>query len=342
MGSRAVCHCDPGFVDDGLEHCAKCTDPLFEYPDCQVRNWILEEPDVDCKDLEYKMPRKLWRDGPTASWTEPLQGEDGEINWAQRYRLKDEGALRKTSSHYFTVPEASVFRLFLDTGRSGVKVKYRLTDDESNELLSSADAAQDADADGFVQSASEFLVLHQPVGKVPADAPFKLKLEYKPAQQSQEGHSQEEHCPIIDIHVVAEPLLTAREALRCDEEELAVAARTRTTGWAFDSSSKFVSEEITLSSEDATLYRHDGMESTHFATLRYTVDVHSAGNALSIVATYPFSEVALSLSLFDVRTGGLIKVERTASLEGDRESGTPLSAASDMASYVEVPWLDAG
>lgn len=50
----------------------------------------------------------------------------------------------------------------------------------------------------------------------------------------------------------------------------------------------------------------------------------------------------MSLSLYDEQTGGLSQVERTASLEGDRESGTPLSAASDMASYVEVPWLEAG
>jgi len=60
------------------------------------------------------------------------------------------------------------------------------------------------------------------------------------------------------------------------------------------------------------------------------------------VTTYPFSELSMSLSLYDERTGGIIQSERTASLEGDRESGTPLSAASDMASFVEVPKLDAG
>lgn len=86
------------------------------------------------------MPRKLWRDGSSASNNQPLQGEDGEVNWAQRYRLKDGPTLRKSSSHYFIVPEASVFRLFVDTGRSGATVKYILSDDESNELLSSASA----------------------------------------------------------------------------------------------------------------------------------------------------------------------------------------------------------
>jgi len=33
-GETASCTCSPGFVDDGLEKCAKCADPLFQYPDC--------------------------------------------------------------------------------------------------------------------------------------------------------------------------------------------------------------------------------------------------------------------------------------------------------------------
>jgi len=126
-----------------------------------MRNWILEEPSIDCRDLEYKMPRKLWRDAPGSGRTEPLQGDDGEVNWAQRYRLNDGKTLRKASSHYFIVPQASVFRLHLDTSRSGVRVKYRLFDGDSEELLSSASAGQDgADADGYLESSNEFLVLH--------------------------------------------------------------------------------------------------------------------------------------------------------------------------------------
>jgi hypothetical protein len=160
VGAQAVCHCEPGFADDGLERCSRCADPLFEYPDCQLRNWVLSEPSIDCKDLDYKMPRKLWRDGPGSSNSEPLQGEDGEVNWAQRYRLNDGKTLRKASSHYFTVPEASVFRFHLDTSQSGAKVKYRLFDDESRELLTSAGQDDGADPDGFVESANDFLLLH--------------------------------------------------------------------------------------------------------------------------------------------------------------------------------------
>jgi hypothetical protein len=50
----------------------------------------------------------------------------------------------------------------------------------------------------------------------------------------------------------------------------------------------------------------------------------------------------MSIGLYDKQTGGVIAVERTSSLEGDRESGTPLSAASDMATFIEVPWIDEG
>ena len=59
-GNAAVCECDPGFINDGLEQCGRCTDPLFTYPDCKVRNWIIEEPDINCRDLKYKMPKTLY------------------------------------------------------------------------------------------------------------------------------------------------------------------------------------------------------------------------------------------------------------------------------------------
>jgi hypothetical protein len=157
------------------------------------------------------------------------------------------------------------------------------------------------------------------------------------------GRDWDENCPVVDLHLVTEPLATAREALRCSESEITAASAPRTTGWSFDSSSKFLSEEVTLKSDDMSLYKTStGKESSHFATLRYSLDVRSPGNALSIVATYPFSEVEMSMALFDEQTGTLTQTDSTSSLEGDKESGTPLSDASDMATYVEVPWLDSG
>jgi hypothetical protein len=41
-----------------------------------------------------------------------------------------------------------------------VTVKYRLYDDESKELLTSAGQDEGADPDGFVESANDFLILH--------------------------------------------------------------------------------------------------------------------------------------------------------------------------------------
>ena len=88
-GEEAVCTCNSGFINDGLEQCGKCADPLFEYPDCQLRSWIIEEPDVSCKGIEYQMPTVLFNSTPGAHKPDALQQEDGTLNWAQRYRLKD-------------------------------------------------------------------------------------------------------------------------------------------------------------------------------------------------------------------------------------------------------------
>lgn len=82
--------------------------------------------------------------------------------------------------------------------------------------------------------------------------------------------------------------------------------------------------------------------SNHFDTLSYTIDVSQAGNALSILTTYPFSEVDLSLSLYHEQTGALAATERSSSLEGDKGASGALATVDDMATYLEVPWLDAG
>jgi hypothetical protein len=87
------------------------------------------------------MPAALWQDGPRLAATEkPVQTADGVINWGLRYRLQEGKTLRKTSTHSFLVPATLVFRLHLDTSRSGVLVKYRLVTDRSEVVLSSASA----------------------------------------------------------------------------------------------------------------------------------------------------------------------------------------------------------
>ena len=98
-----------------------------------------------------------------------------------------------------------------------------------------------------------------------------------------------------------------------------------------------------LRSDDTTLYTHDGKESTAFATQRFNIDVRNSGNALSIITTYPFSNMALSMALLEQSTGDVIKLERLSSLESDGEdTNNPLSETHDTSSYIEIPSLDAG
>lgn len=159
-GEQAICTCNAGFINDGLEQCGKCADPLFEYPDCQLRSWIIEEPDVSCRGLEAVMPTVLFNSTPGAHKPDALQQEDGTLNWAQRYRLKDGDRVRHQSSHEFLVPVNSVFRLFVDAGNSGAAIKYRLVDHETEEIISSSAAGRASDPDGFVYSESEVAILH--------------------------------------------------------------------------------------------------------------------------------------------------------------------------------------
>jgi len=50
-----------------------------------------------------------------------------------------------------------------------------------------------------------------------------------------------------------------------------------------------VTERVTLHSDDRTMYEREGGSSRNFALLRYPIAIRSAGNALTILATYPFS-----------------------------------------------------
>ena len=52
--------------------------------------------------------------------------------------------------------------------------------------------------------------------------------------------------------------------------------------------------------------------------------------------------MAMSMALIDSKTGDAVELELTSSLEGERDSTPTLSTENDMASYIEVPALDAG
>lgn len=215
------------------------------------------------------------------------------------------------------------------------------------ELLSSTGSAA-ADADGFLRSASEATVLH--VGKSATEAPFTLQLEYKHdarggsnTNKGYKGSAVEESCPWLDLHLVVEPRRAARSALRCSDTELSKAGEARTAGWEFGSSSRFVSEQVVIKSDDQTLYQHGDKEDTAFATLRYKLAVRTGGNALSIVATYPLSGMTMSMALYDEQTGAIVSLERISSLEGESTtSAGAVSTAHDTTTFIEIPALEAG
>jgi len=52
--------------------------------------------------------------------------------------------------------------------------------------------------------------------------------------------------------------------------------------------------------------------------------------------------MAMSMALLSDTTGDVIELELTSSLEGDKESSPSISLEADMASYIEVPALEAG
>lgn len=210
------------------------------------------------------------------------------MDWAKKYKLEEDFNFRTLSTHNFMVPTTSVVRLFVDTEGSGAAVKYRLFNDLQDELLSSNDYGEDADQDGFVGTGSEITLVHSPSGVEAEDAPYTLQLEYKRVATSFGGD-----CPTIDIRLLVEPLITAQGAVKCSESELEKAGRDRHMSYNFGRSTKSVSEEYVLRSDDTTLYSQEGAETSSFAILTYKLSVEQSGNALSILATYPFARMAM-------------------------------------------------
>ena len=104
---------------------------------------------------------------------------------------------------------------------------------------------------------------------------------------------------MLDIRLIVEPLLTAQAALKCSEKELAEANESHQEGWQFDDSTRFEKRSVVIRSDDTKLFHEDDEEYTNFAMLRYKIAVGRSGNALSVVATYPFSSMLMSMSLLD-------------------------------------------
>lgn len=139
-------------------------------------------------------------------------------------------------------------------------------------------------------SASEFVILHRPVGKDPEEAPFKLKIEYRHAPKTRTNQDEyEQVCHTIDIRMIVEPLETAQDMLKCSDEELSASKQARRKGFSFSYSSTVEKELVLLHSQDTSLFLVDGKQSDHFATVSYDIDIQTGGNSLTLLATYPFS-----------------------------------------------------
>jgi hypothetical protein len=71
------------------------------------------------------------------------------------------------------------------------------------------------------------------------------------------------------------------------------------------------------------------------------LNIRNSGNALSILATYPFSRMHMFMTLYDSE-GSVIGVDRAASLETKPDDFQTFKLESDAAVYFEEPRIDAG
>jgi len=238
------------------------------------------------------------------------------------------------------VPGTSVVRFFVDTVRSGVLVKFRLLNADGEEAFTSG--SYTTAEDGYLGAATEIAMVRRPEGQDPAQAPYRLELEYRHEGLARERHEKDTFCPVVDIRLIVEPFITAASALRCPPDQPLKPYRSSEEPWAFSGMTRAVTEKVTLHSDDKTMYQRDGGSTRNFAILRYPIAIRSAGNALTVLATYPFSTVQMSMRLLDDRTGGTVALHRTSSLEGERHSSQVISDANDVATFIEEPRIDAG
>ena len=142
--------------------------------------------------------------------------------------------------------------------------------------------------------------------------------------------------------MIVEPFNTAASAIKCKEHQSLVPYATDVEPMQFSGMTRAVTKKVTINSQDQTLFEHDEGNTNNFALLKYQIAIRNSGNALTILATYPFSELQMFMYLIDDRTGGVVAVQRTSSLEGDRHSSNILSMKSDMASFIEEPRIEQG
>lgn len=190
---------------------------MFDYPKCQIRSFIIEDPAISCHGLPNTFPASLFEEGPDHRKEDPTQGPDGVIDWTQRFRLLQNEQETKYSNIQFMVPQTSVVRFFVDTAKSGVLVKFRLLDADSQEVFSSS--TYEGTDDSYLGAATEIAIVHRPEGKEPHEAPYTLQLEFKHVGLAKEHHQDDEFCPIVDVRLVVEPFNTAATAIKCKDDQ---------------------------------------------------------------------------------------------------------------------------
>jgi hypothetical protein len=82
------------------------------------------------------------------------------LRWAGRYRLSEHGREITSSNSYFKVPTTSVVRVFFDTLKTGVLVRYKVLDHTGKEVISSK--MQKFNEEGFTEQGQDFAIVHQP------------------------------------------------------------------------------------------------------------------------------------------------------------------------------------
>lgn len=234
----------------------------------------------------------------------------------------------------FMVPQTSVVRFFIDTAKSGVLVKFRILDGEDQEVLTSSNYENE---DGYIAFATEILIAHRSEGKEPQDAPHTIYIEFLHAGQVKGKHEGDDFCPIVDLRLIVEPFKEASSGIKCGDDQRMLPYANNKEPWSFSGMTRAITQRVALHSNDETMYEHDDGKTNNFAVLKYKVAIRNSGNALTILSTYPFSELQMSMRLIDDRTGGTVSLHRTSSLEGEKHSSNVISLKNDMATFIEEP-----
>ncbi|CDW81429.1 laminin subunit alpha-like [Stylonychia lemnae] len=336
ISGQAQCKCFLGFENDGFDFCGRCADPMFLYPNCESRNWIVEPSSYNCDNLPTRMPPQLYNDNYFTQ-TVPLQNSDGQGIWTGIFKLEPPSALvnKYTSTHQFIVPQNSMLRLFIDTHNSGVQAKFRVLDSNKVLLASSAPDKFQIEYEGNPETD----LLYMPLDETDKSKPFYLEFEFEFVKVDQAT----DKCHMLEIYMLIQPIQNVQNLLVCSSEDIEASRQSKKLSYRLDYESQFITEKFILASNMLDTRNQNIKQSTdEFITIVYDLSVTRGGNALSAIASYSFEELAVELSLTDKKTSNVIAIETFGSLEDIDTQIKDMTPTNDMVSYVEIPNLEAG